>query len=58
MVRTVNLVRFEFCDKVPVHLHQRLLGLFILIQDQFGGDGTGTGYVGRLLQHNHLKEMP
>lgn len=54
IVLTINLVRFELCDKVPVHLHQWLLGLFILIQHQLGGDGTG--HLGRLLHHDHLKK--
>lgn len=39
-ILTIHLVRFEFGDKVSVHLHHWLLGFFIFIQHQFGGDGT------------------
>lgn len=57
-VLTINLVRFELCHQVPVHLHQRLFGFFILIQHQLGSDGADN--LGRLLHHNHLqnKEEP
>lgn len=37
---TVHLVRLQAGHQVPVHLNKRRLGLFILIQDQLGGDGT------------------
>lgn len=33
-------MRLQYCDQVPVHLNERLLGLLILIQDQLGCDGT------------------
>lgn len=52
-LRTIDLVRFELRDQVLVHLHNRLLGLFILIQDKLGGDGTSHLRV--LLHHDHLK---
>lgn len=51
-VLTINLVRFELRNEVPVHLNQRLLGLFVLIQHQLGGDRTR--HLRRLLHHNHL----
>lgn len=53
-VLTIHLVRFKLCDKIPVHLHHRLLGLFVLIQHQLGGDGTS--HLGRLFHFYHLKE--
>lgn len=55
-VLTIHLVRFEFGDKVLVHLHHRLLGFFIFIQQQFGGDGTDHRW--RLIHHNFLRRRP
>lgn len=46
-------MRLEFGDQVPVHLNQRLFGLLVLIQHQFGGDGTG--HLGCFLHHDHLE---
>lgn len=36
---TVHLVRLQVGHQVPVHLNEGRPGLFVLIQDQFGGDG-------------------
>lgn len=36
---TIHLVRLQAGHQVPVHLNKWRLGLFVLIQDQLGGDG-------------------
>lgn len=53
---TVDLMRFELGDQVPVHLHQGLLGLLVLIQHQLGSDGTG--HLGGFLNLNYLRGEP
>lgn len=35
-------MRLQAGHQVPVHLNKRRLGLFVLIQDQLGGDGAGA----------------
>lgn len=39
LILTIHLVRLQAGHQVPVHLNKWCLGLFILIQDQLGGDG-------------------